>query len=722
MRFWEQIKTLISTNDTPSPPPAIQNLQNAVEAGQRAKRAEHFAEAIQAFDYASGLAQDIGDYTGRVVIAMHKAEALMGLREWESAEQVIQDAYESARERHKDAQVAYLLNGLGVLCQEQGDWTQARSYYEDALKLAREAHAPGAEGRSLGHLADAYLHDGNASYAIHLLRESLPRLNIAGDTELSSLFVGRLGQAMIATGQTAEGDQLLIRALRLAKQLGYRKYERSWGIALGERTAATGQYEQANQMFKDALAVFPEGAATPEYVRALYAAGQNCLSAGLTAEALDYAQRAFSIGETLTDSGLLTSIRGLLGMAFHANQQVDEAIPYLEQTAGELASDSPAAPEQPVTILRTLAAAYARRKDLQAAEATYQRAIQQATEHGLKLALAQSRRDLGLFYQDSGRYQDAINQWSAALTIYESANQPAQLARLYCDLAYARRRLGQGARSLKDYENALITLNMLNDDWETRGLVLSNAANAYVDQGDIDSADAFFNESLAIARRLNDHPAEAVRRGNYGWFLLITGRPQQALSILDYALKMSQQLHLELPAAIQTDNLGVAYDMLGQYQRALTYHQQALEMVAELNNPHWTYVFKGNQAQALLALGEVEAAAALFAEVVERGRADQDFELLIQGLTGTAQVALAQKLFDHAGTALDEALALAHRIDVRRLLAEALSVQSEYHAALNRTVQSAAAWEEASKLFKILHHPQAKIQPAWLNDSPTVAS
>src|SRR5262249_18014740 len=154
-----------------------------------------------------------------------------------------------------------------------------------------------------------------------------------------------------------------------------------------------------------------------------------------------------------------------------------------------------------------------------------------------------------------------------------------QVARLLCDLAAARKYIGQGQRAMKDYEAALMTLNMIDDDWETRGLVLSNAANTYVDRGDIESADSFFNEAITIARRLGNDTAEATRRGNYGWFLLSTGKPQQAISSLEYALRLSRSLKLDLQSAIQTDNLGLAYDNLGYYPKAKEQHQQAIEII-----------------------------------------------------------------------------------------------------------------------------------------------
>ena len=64
---------------------------------------------------------------------------------------------------------------------------------------------------------------------------------------------------------------------------------------------------------------------------------------------------------------------------------------------------------------------------------------------------------------------------------------------------------------------------------------------------------------------------------------------------------------------------------------------------------------------------------------------------------------------------LYEAIALARRADMRRLLAEALGIFSEQQAKQNQPERSKSLWEEAQKLFNMLRAPQGKTEPGWLN-------
>lgn len=697
------------------PRPEITALREAIETGQRAKRAENYQAALEAFSRATQLAITHGDTTAITLIALNQAEVYIQQQRWEDANDLLEKTYQSSQSARQRVQMAYMLNALGTLSQAQGDWDEAQKLYEEALEVARTSRANGAEGRALGFLADTYLHNANASYAIHLLREALPKLNMTGDIELSSYFVGQLGQALIASGQVIDGHQMLDRALRLAKQMGYRKYERMWGIELGKRALNEGRMNEAKTYFEDVLVLFPSGQTTPEYIDTLCQLSKVCLNLRENDDALIYARKAVE-SSTALDETMQAEARGTLGVVLAAQRSFAEAVPHLEAAAeiyGRLKTEKTAYSE--TDIVRNLAAAYAENGDDDSAIRIYRQAAKRAESAGARLEIAQAHRDLGLHLMRRRKMADAIREWTTALNIYDAENQPAQTARLYCDIANARRYLGQGARALKDCEQALMLLSSLNDDWETRGLVLSNAAAAYVDQGDIDSADSFFNETIAIARRLGDEAAECTRRGNYGWFLLVTGRPQQANSTIDYALRMSKNLGLDLQAAIQTDNLGLAQDAMGNLIAALPLHQEAVALVTPLGQPHWARVFRVNEAHTQLTLNEVEVAANLFTEVLTEARAEDDVEVVIRALTGLGLVKLRQGHVDDSRTLLDEAVLMARRADSRRLLAEALSAASEQQALLHQRERAVAYWDEARKLFTMLHAPQADMQPAWLS-------
>lgn len=712
MNWFDRFKRQPGRHPAPNPSPDSSGLHEALEAGLRAKRAEDYDLALESLRRASSLA--VTDATALAVVTLNRAEVLTARGDDDEAQHLLETACDNARANNQRAHLAYLLCGLGALAQARGNWDLARQHYESALESARLAGAIGAEARAQGHLAETYWREGNASYAAHLLREALPKLTLAGDVEAGCLFVGLLGQALVDSGQPADGYALIERALRLSQQLGYRRYQRRWSIALGRRALAEGRFSDAVGHFETAFALYPPDSADPDFLRALCEASRAYLGLRQTQPAIAHARRAVEHAARLADPHLAAQTHSALGQAILASGDHSEAAGHLHTAAEAFRGLSAPAAEE-IDALRSLAEAYGELGDDQQALALYQDAIARAEAHAALSVRAQAHRDLGLFYVRQRQMQQAIREWTTALAYYERENHPAQVARLYCDIAAARRFVGQGARALKDYEQALMALNDLRDDWTTRGLVLANAAIAYAEHGDVQSTESFFSEAIRIAQRTGDEAAEAVRRGNYGWFLLQLGRIPQAIASLQAALRISQLRQMTLQAAVQTDNLGLAHDAQGDYTAALDYHRRALEQIAGLRQPHWQHIIQANLAETLLSLDQLEEATPLFDAALAQGRADEDVELIVRGLLGQAQVALRQDRPQAAEPLLEEAAALARKAALRRLHAEALALHSQQQAALNQEAQAAALWDEARKLYAMLHMPQARLHPAWLN-------
>jgi tetratricopeptide (TPR) repeat protein len=722
MNFLDQLKIWLGLK--PAPNPEASALRQLLESGRRAKHDEDYPAALDAFDralqFATANAISIHDRMALNIIKLHQADIYIRQGKWDDAETLLNQIKSAAQPA--TAHFAYTLDVLGTLALSRNDPAAARTYHEQSLKEAKAARALGAQGRALGHLSQIYLSEGNASYAIHLLRECLPLLNTSGDIELSSYFVGLLGEALVASGQEVEGEQLLQRALRLADQMQYRMYRRRWRLALGAHTARNSRYEEARNYYQQALELFRNLPPDTLQVEALCQASQVYLNLGHTGEALAAAQEAHALSTNAHLDDVLPLAQGALGMALRASSQSTEALPYLESavTAYEKA-DLHVPPTVRVNVLRSLATAQADTQEtIDGAVATYKRAAALAQKLNARLEQAQSFRDLGLLYAARAMMPQALQEWNAALMIYQDEHYTAQVARLYCDMGNARKALGQGQRAIKDYEQALILLTSINDQ-DTRGVVLSNAANAYADMGEIESADEFFSESINIAHKLGDFRAEATRRGNHAWFLLVTGRARRATGALEQVLHLSRQLNLDLQVAVQTDNLGLAHDELSEYEVAQHHHTQALELIQALGNLHWQGVIKTNKARTHWSLGQEDEALTLLEEALVYGRGADDHEVIARAQIGLGRALLQNKQISEAGEKLSEAVSLSRRTDIRFLLALALEAYSEQQAAVGQSERAQTLWTEAQKLFSAMHNPRSRLQPAWLNGAPMEA-
>ncbi|MEO0560982.1 MAG: tetratricopeptide repeat protein [Chloroflexota bacterium] len=726
-------------------PTAMDQMREAMDMARYARRAESYDQAYAALEKAMQIADTQKDTHSITVIALHQADILIDQRRYDDAEKLLQTVQQTAESVNQRGFTAYALTSLGNLHWHRGEQTAARETYEQAREIAANAGALGPEARAMGHLADVYLHDNNASYAIHLLEETLPKLNTANDLEMSSYFVGRLGEAMLANGQPTDGRLMLERALRLGEQMRDVRMTRRWTLALADTHYDQENYEDAFVFYKQALETLGESTPIAERVRIITRMSRISLNIGERDAALQLAEQAKQlldgpaspsseitdgnkdetsavatspapIGEV--DPALNAEVESALGMALRALNRNVEAVPHLEAA---VANASGTVDALYISSLRYLATAQLDADQPDTARATYERALQLATDADLRLPLAYTHRDFGLLHNKTGDMRAAIEQWTKALEIFQDEHESNQAARVLCDLANTRRGLGQTKRAMTDYENALVALNHV-DDIATRGLVLANAANAYTDQGDTESSAAFFQESIDIARQISDRTAESTRLGNYAWFLLTTGEPRKAVERLTEALEISKADGLTLHTAIQTDNLGLAYDALTQYKTALNYHEEGLTTLDGLTPvpQRWRALVKSNIAKTKVALGFVDDAAEVADEALKIARSSADFEVIVIALLAVGRVRLRQSQPVEAETPINEALSITKRASLRRLQAEAYHLYSEQKAASGDQETAREYWENAKRFYRMVAAPQAKLTPFWLgNNAPT---
>lgn len=673
--------------------------QTAFDTGRMARASEQFDVALAAFERARDLAH--GD-SQRAAADQLRAETLIEAGQLDKASALIAQIRAAAN----GAGRVYALIAAGLLSQAQGRLDEAHSLLEDAQDIARANALAGAEGRAACHLADIYLSEGNASYAAHLLREALPHLTAVTDIDWSPYFVARLGQALFASGDEIEGLQLVQRGLELADAAGNHRCQRMWTLFLGEIAVDNRRYADARPFLERAL-THMDGRPPAEITQVRRRLAETSLALREDSAAADHAAAALGAAEASGDLVLVARARGILGIILRAQGRIEEALPHLQ--AGATQENTP-------QVRRALAAVFTDLNQPDAARDLFESAAQSAPEGSLELA--EAHRDLGVHYFQRRHYARAIAAWSSAASLFGMLHEYASAARVCVDLAGARRALGQHRRSYKDIDQALTLLSHVpaTDD-ETRGVVFANAATACAEQGDVETADAFFNDSVVIAQRLGDRTAESFRSGNYGWFLTVVGRPRRAMANLEHALRISRDPGLALAHAVQTSNLGLAFDAIGDYASALSNHRSALLQLDALDEPYWKISAQINLAATLIHLNGLAEAGILLDEALAYARAQPFTELLVRALTTLSLLRIAQD--QPLDAPIEEAVALARHQELRRLLADALAAQSQRDAALGAADAARAVWAEALGLYTALKMPQARLVPAWLSGEKT---
>jgi tetratricopeptide (TPR) repeat protein len=226
--------------------------------------------------------------------------------------------------------------------------------------------------------------------------------------------------------------------------------------------------------------------------------------------------------------------------------------------------------------------------EFDAGEKAYREAIRIASSHPKdrqsEVDLANSLAGLGTLLDLEGRYTDAEKTLRAALNLRQALYGPKDpdVARTLKDLARTITRGGNPGAAIPLMQRALAVQRELrgNEPHPDLAEVLNDMGYVFDENGDLDNAEKYYRESLAMYRRLlgDKHPYVATELEN----VALTAQSKGDFASAESLLRQSLEIHRELQGESHPEfgralfNLAsVQYDR-GETREALANMRQAL--------------------------------------------------------------------------------------------------------------------------------------------------
>lgn len=200
-------------------------------------------------------------------------------------------------------------------------------------------------------------------------------------------------------------------------------------------------------------------------------------------------------------------------------------------------------------------------------------------EEALKLLL------LGRGYLITGKSDIALGFLNKALTFYVTVND--KLAMFYC---YSN--LGISYREEKQFDLALKVLNKCYnlafdlDDFSYTIQTLVHIASVYSSLDNIHKAIELLDKALEYRDKIKNNKTIGDLYNNYAFVLLSISEYERALEYFFQALEVYKGLFgtsFSTNALIVLSNIGETYVMIGDYENAMRYLNQALESAVDHN-------------------------------------------------------------------------------------------------------------------------------------------
>jgi len=191
--------------------------------------------------------------------ALFAAGVLAGAQgDYASADELVGESLEIARQLRDGQGVAVSLNALAVLAQDRGDIAAAHALFEESLAVWRELGDSKDVARALSNLANVSTMEGDHAHASSLYEECLAIFQGLGDRTGVAWSLNSQGDVARDRGDAPAARELYGQGLAIFRELGDR-----WGIAgtladLGSMAREERDFSAAHSLYRESLKIFQE--------------------------------------------------------------------------------------------------------------------------------------------------------------------------------------------------------------------------------------------------------------------------------------------------------------------------------------------------------------------------------------------------------------------------------------------------------------------------------
>ncbi|MEK7867150.1 MAG: AAA family ATPase [Planctomycetota bacterium] len=387
------------------------------------------------------------------------------------------------------------------------------------------------------------------------------------------------------------------------------------------------------------------------------------------------ASEASRIAAEAGDEEFVARAQAAVAEAFERKAQYAEALSHAEESRGRF--ERLAAVLPPVVlkgalagVSLTIARVHADRGAAAEARAAIDAAVTLARAARESATLAGALELSARLLRAEGDLAHALLSHEEALTIAESRSDRIASAALWMGLGHLRRDAGDVAGAAVAFRSALGACREMGD--RAGGAVaLANVGCLAHDQGDLDAAAGALEEAAAIRAQIHDRVGGLTARLAWAEVEADRGRFAEARARIEEVLASARAMGARVAEARGLVLEGRILRHEGRHEEALAAHTDARDLAAAAGaqrEAHEACVEAGWDA---LVAEDVEAGARWLEEAGKAGTA-RDARAQVQH--AWLQVALRLALGQEALPLAEEALTLAHRAGLRRLVPHALDL------------------------------------------------
>lgn len=324
---------------------------------------------------------------------------------------------------------------------------------------------------------------------------------------------------------------------------------------------------------------------------------------------------------------------------------------------------------------------------------------------------------LGSIAKSRGNIPQARERWQMGLQLAEQINHPRMRIVFRINLGYLASQVGEYLEAECFYLEAqqLANITGLHGDGVLKAVIVSNLGAQAFTRGNYQQAEAYYNQSLSIARQINDRKRICWVLANFGTLAFARGKLKQAKRYYQQSLEMARRDDNPRNQAYALLHLGQLFCEYGDYTQA-EYHLQESLSIARLSE------YQEIVTTSQLYLGAV---------AVRQRHFEKANNLLEQGMTGARKqhllplvneslyllglLRLEEQMLDEAERLFQQAFHVAQERGMKEQTAVCLFGLAKVAAARNQMQEAQRTAQTSLALFEQIGHRSAAEVRHWLD-------
>jgi tetratricopeptide (TPR) repeat protein len=349
-----------------------------------------------------------------------------------------------------------------------------------------------------------------------------------------------------------------------------------------------------------------------------------------------------------------------------------------EKIITETLSDYSHAPESEAKLLRMLSYTFETQGNYKESLSVIEKYNDEENISHLELGTAISvLSQLAIAYNNTNDYPQAVGLLNNILEVAKEENLTECLGEIYIALSRVYRKLNEFPISRDHAEKAL---NYYREQGAWRGMAEAYymIAMASHQEGTSEKAIEYFEQAIKI---IGSHSAPFLLGKIYSdmsgayWFVR---RPQEGIACLEKSIRFFEQTEHKVQAAAAYNNLGLHLVTRGEWSKAESAYNQALDLATKANHAHVAGILD-SLGELKILRGEFGEAQRLLEKSVALAEERKKEYYSIQSLRNLSRALLAQGKLSEAKEKAREAIQICRRIGERQIASMANLVLAEVY-------------------------------------------